>query len=192
MARTTTGRGGRDADLLELLSRLKSLDENCLTDLQGGLAAMLAGDLTVEVRPSTSPLETTSNDAVVSELATVFNSMLARAQAGLTGYNQVREIMRGALGDQSCLSDLTQRLDSLHRNCLTDLEAGLAQVAEGDLTREVTPVTSPLQARPGRPSATSVRCSTACSTRPSPPSRAIAACGRAPPESSVRSRRAPK
>lgn len=150
MSGLTMGRGGRDAVLQELLSRLKSLDQHCLTNLEGGLAAMIAGDLTVEVLPATTPLEVTSNDPVLSELIAVFNSMLTRAQAGLAGYNKVRETMRGALGDRSCLEDLTQRLDSLHRNCLTNLEAGLGQVAQGDLTREVTPVTSPLHARPGQ------------------------------------------
>jgi len=46
--------------------------------------------------------------------------------------------------------DLVDRLDSLGRNCLTDLDAALSAVAAGDLTVEVTPVTTPLTAEAGR------------------------------------------
>ena len=141
-------RGG-DQALERLGQRLRSLDENCLTNLQAGLDAMARGDLTVEVSPVTAKLETTSSDRQVADLVEVFNSMLGKAQAALEGYNAVREQMRAALGDRSCLGPLTERLASLDRNCLTDLQAGLAAAAEGDLTHEVTPATAGIAATDG-------------------------------------------
>ena len=41
--------------------------------------------------------------------------MLAKAQTALEGYNSVRETMRAALGDESCLEGLQARLNSLIR-----------------------------------------------------------------------------
>jgi methyl-accepting chemotaxis protein len=58
----------------------------------------------------------------------------------------VRETLRAALGDQSCLEDLQLRLNSLSDHCLTGLGQGLAAMAEGDLTVDVQPATTPLTA----------------------------------------------
>ncbi len=57
--------------------------------------------------------------------------------------------LRDALGDDSCLAALQSRLASLSGNCLTDVERALAAFADGDLTREVLPVTTPVTAAPG-------------------------------------------
>jgi methyl-accepting chemotaxis protein len=148
MARSIGSRGGEPA-LDQLRERLESLDRNCLTDLRGGLDAMLEGDLTREVRPATAPLDVASADARTRELFEIFNSMLASAQAAIAGYDAVREQMRAALGDRSSLGPLTERLTSLDQNCLASLEAGLGAVAEGDLTLAVRPVTTPMTSRDG-------------------------------------------
>ena len=47
------------------------------------------------------------------------------------------------------LDGLQERLTSLSSHCLTGLGEGLAAAAEGDLTVDVIPVTTPLQARAG-------------------------------------------
>jgi methyl-accepting chemotaxis protein len=143
------GQRGGDPALEQLRQRLESLDRNCLTNLRGGLDAMRRGDLTVEVRPVTTRLDLRSDDAQTQALIEIFNSMLESAQAALAGYNEVREQMRGALGDQSCLGPLTERLKSLDENCLADLQKGLGAVAEGDLTYGVQPVTTKVEGRQG-------------------------------------------
>jgi methyl-accepting chemotaxis protein len=140
---------GTDAALAQLHERLRSLDAHCLTDLQRGLTAMLDGDLTVEVLPATAPLEVTSSDPTAQGLIEVFNAMLGRAHAALEGYNAIREQLRAALGDRSCLVPLTERLTSLDEHCLAGLEAALGAAARGDLTVRVAPVTTPLEAAPG-------------------------------------------
>ncbi len=142
---------GRRAATRELKERLTSLHDNCLTNLVAGLEAMTQGDLTVRVDPVTSPIEGATSDPELQELVDLFNSMLAKAQAALQGYNAVREELREALGDQSCLADLEARLTSLDRNCLTALGTGLAAVADGDLTVPAEPVTAPLVSDHGAP-----------------------------------------
>jgi methyl-accepting chemotaxis protein len=132
----------------QLQLRLRSLDANCLTGLVAGLEAMQHGDLTVRVEPVTRPIEEVSADPATQDLIELFNSMLAKAQTALERYNAVREELRGALGDHSCLSDLTARLNSLNDNCLTGLGDGLAAVAGGDLTVDARPVTRFLEPQP--------------------------------------------
>ena len=138
-----------EAGLEALRERLESLDAVCLTNLGTGLDAMIRGDLTVDVQPATQPLEH-FGDPAVDALVDVFNRMLTKAQAGLAGYNTVREELREKLGDQSCLNDLDVRLKSLDGNCLTNLGAGLVAMESGDLTVDVQPVTNPLES-PDKP-----------------------------------------
>src|SRR6478736_266189 len=134
----------------ELRSRLRSLHDHCLTNLVAGLDAMSRGDLTVQVDPATTPISARSEDPETQELIELFNSMLAKTQTALAGYNSVRETMRTALGDQSCLDGLSTRLNSMSDHCLTGLGEGLTAMADGDLTLAVQPATTPLVAAPGK------------------------------------------
>ncbi len=139
---------GDKSCLNDLDERLKSLDGNCLTSLGKGLDAMIAGDLTVDVQPVTSPLESNGTMAIGS-LGETFNSMLTKAQAGLGGYNEVRETMRAALGDHSILADLDVKMKSIDDNCLVALGKGLEGLRSGDLTIDAQPVTTPVQSANG-------------------------------------------
>jgi methyl-accepting chemotaxis protein len=135
----------------QLQSRLDSLEGNCLSQLEEGLALMVSGDYTADVQPCTRPIDLSTDDPQVAALITTFNAMLNRAQNALEGYNAMREQLRAALGDQSCLTELTKRLNSLNDNCLSGLQRGLAAVSDqGDLSVDVVPVTTPLVARDGR------------------------------------------
>jgi methyl-accepting chemotaxis protein len=140
-----------DPATAELRTRLRSLHDHCLTNLVAGLDAMTQGDLTVHVTPATMPITARSENTETQELIELFNSMLAKAQTALEGYNSVRETMRSALGDQSCLDDLQARLNRMSDHCLTGLGDGLAAMAQGDLTVAVEPATTPLQAGFGKP-----------------------------------------
>jgi len=140
---------GDQSILFELNERLHSLHDNCLTNLEGGLDSMARGDLTVEVLPTTTPIERADGSSI-GEFGELFNSMLGKAQNSLTSYNTTREQLRVALGDDSCLSQLLLRMTSLDDNCLENLKDGLHAMTEGDLTREVNPVTTPIEVRAGR------------------------------------------
>ena len=67
----------------------------------------------------------------------------------LVDYNALREDLRSALGDQSCLHEVRQRLNSLNNVCLTALGEGLNAATEGDLTVDVHPVTTSIEAAAG-------------------------------------------
>lgn len=138
-----------DPALVAVRDRLESLDQHCLTDLEGGLRAMAEGDLTREVRAVTEPIELVPDDPFVSELVGLFDRMLTRVQASLASYEALRADLRRVLGDESCLAGLEVRLQSLSDNCLVSLGEGLDAMADGDLTREATPVTEPLPRRDG-------------------------------------------
>jgi methyl-accepting chemotaxis protein len=58
--------------------------------------------------------------------------------------------LREALGDQSCLEALVERMESLSASDLTALEEALAAVARGDLTVDAPATTAPLTAEEGR------------------------------------------
>ena len=140
----------RDGVSGQLKQRLRSLNDHCLTDLVAGLEAMQRGDMTLGVDPVTTMITESSVDPETQELVELFNSMLARAQAALAGYNAVREQLRVALGDRSCLTELSARLQSMDDHCLTGLQRGLAAVTQGDLTIEAVAVTPALQTAPGQ------------------------------------------
>jgi methyl-accepting chemotaxis protein len=131
-----------DAALTELTAGLRSLHDHCLSDLVTALDAARDGDLTVSVQPVTRPVTATASTPEVAELVELFNAMLARAQAALAGYNDLREQLNRALGDASTLEQLESRLDSLSGICLAGLGEGLAAVAGGDLTVALTPETT--------------------------------------------------
>jgi methyl-accepting chemotaxis protein len=82
-------------------------------------------------------------------LPQLFKTMLAQAQLALETYNAMREHLRYALGDQSCIRDLEARMNSLSDNCLVALGEGLSAMRDGDLRRPAEPVTQPLCAAPG-------------------------------------------
>jgi methyl-accepting chemotaxis protein len=128
--------------------RLGTLDEHALNDLRDGLASIADGTLTVDVSSDVSPLQTTRNDEI-GELVGTFNAMLEKTQASVAAYEQMREQLRGALGDHSCLEDLVDRMQSLQSQCLTDLQGGLESMAGGDLTVAVTDDTRPVSVQEG-------------------------------------------
>jgi methyl-accepting chemotaxis protein len=139
----------RSATQSQVHAGLRSLSENCLANLVGGLQAMDRGDLTVAAAPKTTPIDPSGLHGADAEMVALFNTMLAQAQLALEGYNTMREHLRAALGDQSCLNELEVRMSSLSDNCLVALGEGLSAMRDGDLTLAAKPVTQPLTGRPG-------------------------------------------
>lgn len=135
---------GEQSCLPELLVALRSLNDHCLADLDSGLQGMADGDLTRAAHPVTTPLKPRTGGRL-GTLGDVFNEMLARSRTALRSYDAVREDLRVSLGDRSCLDELRQRLQSLQRHCLRDLEEALEAMAEGtSLSRPIAPATVPI------------------------------------------------
>jgi methyl-accepting chemotaxis protein len=141
--------GRVDPAVAALKQRLHSLDATCLAGLESSLDAMARGDYTREVISVTTPINDEVADPDLSELVDIFNSMLSRAQSAIESHTILREQLREALGDQSSLDALRDRLRSLNDNCLSDLGAGLEAMAAGNLTLTAEPVTKPITAPEG-------------------------------------------
>jgi methyl-accepting chemotaxis protein len=74
----------------EILQRVQSLSDNCLSDLQTGLTRMSEGDLTHATTPVTKPIEDYPNDEL-GDIAQAINSMRLKAGSAIGGYNASRE-----------------------------------------------------------------------------------------------------
>ncbi|MEZ5101753.1 MAG: methyl-accepting chemotaxis protein [Thermoleophilia bacterium] len=130
-------------------ARLDSLGANCLRELRRALEAMEAGDLTVSVTPVTTPVPVVDDGSDAARLARSANALIEQVQAAVAGWNAVRARYAEALGDDSSLDQLQDRLASVTHNCLAELTVGLGRMAERDFTYPVVPVTTPIDVRPG-------------------------------------------
>jgi methyl-accepting chemotaxis protein len=138
-----------DEGLAQVMAGLRTLHDHGLTDLGDGLAALTAGDLTYDPPPTTQLVTFESSSPEVAELIEVFNAMLLKVRAAMLGYKELRDQLRSALGDESSLEHLEERMRSLSGACLAGLGEGLSAVSRGDLTVDVQPVTTPVVAPDG-------------------------------------------
>jgi methyl-accepting chemotaxis protein len=107
----------------EILQRVRSLGDNCLTDLQVGLTKMSEGDLTHATTPVTKPIERFPNDEL-GDIAQAINDMRLKAGASIEGYNASRTSLTGMI-DQ--VAQTAQSLSaSSQQMASTSEEAGRA------------------------------------------------------------------
>ena len=137
-------------DIIELKQRLHSLNDDWLGNLVACLKGMQAGDMTRHLATTVQPLSGTSDDQDVLALIEIFNSTVRRANEASMGYNALREQLRRALGDRSCLEDLDAGMRSLGTNDLSELSEGLRAIAAGNLDTEAPDITSTLTVREGQ------------------------------------------
>ncbi|WP_210493468.1 HAMP domain-containing methyl-accepting chemotaxis protein [Patulibacter sp. SYSU D01012] len=78
--------------------RVRSLSENCLQALVGGLSAVAGGDLTKDAQPVTTPIEVRSTDEL-GQLSLTFNAMIGQAQEGIRSYNSMRAQLSDLIGE---------------------------------------------------------------------------------------------
>ena len=97
-----------------------------LRDLAGTADAMARGDLSRRVEPK-------SDEDVLGH-----------------AFDRMSGELREALGEQSSLEALTERMDRLEHHDLAELDEGLRAMSDGDLTRSAQITTQPLEAPPGR------------------------------------------
>ena len=136
--------------LEEIGERLTKLRDHCATDLKNGLTAIARGDHTVPVVPVTPLIENPAKDEI-GQIAISVNTVRDRTVESVEAYEQVRCTLGEALGPHSSLEPLTERLESLTNRCMAGLEGALERIAAGDLTVEVTPVTTPVASESGEP-----------------------------------------
>jgi len=108
-----------------------------LEEAFGGMTSYLG-----EMADSADAIAAGHLDVVVTARAE--NDRLAHAFIAMSS------VLRDALGDEACLEDLVNRMESLQGHCITELQRGLESMAAGDLTVSVVAVTTPVPVEPGR------------------------------------------
>jgi methyl-accepting chemotaxis protein len=81
----------------EISGRLRELTERDTTDLRAGLEAVAAGDLTVEVSPTTQPIERIGHDEL-GDVARAVNAIRDNTAASVVAYNDTRGALGQAIG----------------------------------------------------------------------------------------------
>ena len=120
-----------------LSARLRSLNEQDFAELETGLQAVAAGDLTRDVQPVTEPLEIKSRDEI-GHLSVTFNEMLGKAQGGIGSYNEMRAQVSSALNEVSAnagtVSSASQQMAATSKEtgrAVDDIAHAVTEVAEG-------------------------------------------------------------
>jgi methyl-accepting chemotaxis protein len=115
-------------------ARLRSLNDEDLQSLTGGLEAIAAGDLTREVASVTEPVDVRSTDEI-GQLSETFNEMLAKSHRSVESYETMRGELGSLIGEVSAsagtVSSASQQMAS------TSEEAGRAV---GEIASAVTDV----------------------------------------------------
>jgi methyl-accepting chemotaxis protein len=80
-----------------LVERLQSLNEHDLSALDGALAAMAAGDLSVEATPVTEPIDRYAEDEI-GQASRTSNELIEKTRASLRSYNEMRAQLSDMIG----------------------------------------------------------------------------------------------
>jgi methyl-accepting chemotaxis protein len=78
--------------------RLRSLNDEDLESLTGGLESVAHGDLTTEVTAVTEPVEVSSTDEI-GQLSETFNGMLAKTHRSVAAYGEMRTNLGSLIGE---------------------------------------------------------------------------------------------
>jgi methyl-accepting chemotaxis protein len=118
-------------------SRLRSLNDHCLSGLTAALEAASDGDLTHEVTPVTTPVDVKSRDEV-GQLSETFNAMLAKTQRSVGAYNDMREQLGSLIGEVSAsagtVSSASQEMASTSEEAgraVGEIASAVGDVAQG-------------------------------------------------------------
>ncbi len=90
--------------LAELAARSNQLRDVCIAKLDDGLRALAAGDATVDVTPSTNPLEFTRKDEV-GDLARTVDVMIHKMQAATASYATVQRVLGDLVTETRTLAE---------------------------------------------------------------------------------------
>jgi len=134
--------------LRAVLDRLRDLRTDAIDGLGTGMTAMAAGDHTAQVNVTITAIDDPPADEI-GDVARAVNDILESTQQSITAYDAVRDALRDALGDQSILNELDDRMHKINGNCLTELERGLTALRNGDLTVSVVASTTPIAGEAG-------------------------------------------
>ena len=121
------------AQISERLSRLQSV---CIVGMEAGIAAMAAGDLTIEVVPTTTPLAIAQKDEL-GAVAAVFNLALAQVQRTIASYETMRHSLNELVGNVTHSADAVAEMgqglavtSAQSQQAATQIARAIEQVAQ--------------------------------------------------------------
>jgi len=131
-------------NVAQVLDRLSSLRDNCATDLENSLIALRDGDLTVEVRPVTAPIESWSADEL-GDIAQATNAIRDKTVSQIDAYNDSRASLSNMIGQVAetavSVSSASQQMASVSEesgravaeiaNAVSDVATGSQRQVEG-------------------------------------------------------------
>jgi methyl-accepting chemotaxis protein len=83
-----------------VVDRLRSLDERDMTSLRRGVSAIAEGDLTVEAKAATEPIDDLREDEI-GDMGRMTNSLIDKTAASLRDYNATRAALSSMVGEMS-------------------------------------------------------------------------------------------
>jgi methyl-accepting chemotaxis protein len=123
----------------EVLARLRSLEEHCITFIRDGLEAFSAGDLTQRYQPVTPEIDNPANDEI-GQVAQATNRIRGKLITALDAYNktaeQLSEIIGQVSGSAGQVSAASQQMASTSEESgrangeIAQAVGGIAQGAE--------------------------------------------------------------
>ncbi len=104
----------------EVVDRLTSLQEHCVTGLEGGIKALANGDLSVNVQPVTRPIANPAKDEI-GTAATMVNKVIGQMVSTIASYNEsrtnlsalVREVQDNATAISGAATSLRENSDQM-------------------------------------------------------------------------------
>lgn len=109
-------------------SRMASFDEQCLSELQAGLASFAEGDLTYSFNQTLEPLEINSKDEL-GELGSVFNRMLAKANESVKSYGAARASLANIISKVNASATQVARSSDSISSAVVESREGTVQMA---------------------------------------------------------------
>jgi methyl-accepting chemotaxis protein len=108
---------------------LTSMTDNCATALARGLGAFSDNDLTVEVRPATSPIRSYGGDEI-GQTAAVTNKMLAKLKETIESYETARAGLAGTVGEVRLAAESVSRTSVDLNSAATQSGNASSQIAQ--------------------------------------------------------------
>ena len=128
---------GDDSSLEALVARMDSLSEHDLAALEQALAAVAAGDLTVGAATTTRPIEA-AEGRQLGRLGEIFNAMLGRLDASVSGYDEMRARVAAMLGqitqESQAVASAAQQMATTSEEtgrAVGEIAAAVGEVATG-------------------------------------------------------------
>ena len=123
--------------LSEILTRIRSLNEDCMTALSRGLGAMATGDLTVEVTTAIERIEQQGRDEI-AQVAETLNDLIAKTEGSVRDYNETRvrlgaaiaRVAQTSLAVGSASKQMATTSEEVGR-AVTEIAGAVSEVSQG-------------------------------------------------------------